>query len=202
MSGPSIFTPGQQSSPPQGGSAPTPFIPSSPGGFNHNIDSDKMRRASSGGGGLALLLILVIGGALGVGGYFVWQANRIPWHTDLKEGVKAAIKSDKPMILIFSSPTCPPCNQMKEETWSHDDVRKKLQNDFVAVYLDVTKPENEEIRQRFSVRSWPTIIVTDPHGNVMKTPDGRMLYITGYMPQPIVALMLDGVKNMSLATNG
>ncbi len=71
-------------------------------------------------------------------------------YKDLDEGLAAAKKLNKPIILDFTGWACVNCRKMEEHVWSTSTVYKKLSNDFVLIslYVDDRKelPENEQFK--------------------------------------------------------
>lgn len=77
---------------------------------------------------------------------------------DLEEGLAAARKLNKPVMLDFTGWSCANCRKMENEVWSHPEVLKRIKNDFVLIslYVDdrtelsaneiVIKPDGEEIK--------------------------------------------------------
>ncbi|CAN5723876.1 hypothetical protein BH10BAC3_BH10BAC3_23220 [soil metagenome] len=67
---------------------------------------------------------------------------------DLKEGIEAAKKLNKPVMLDFTGWSCANCRKMENEVWSQPEVLKRLKNDFVLVSLYVDDrtelPESEQ----------------------------------------------------------
>jgi thiol:disulfide interchange protein len=76
---------------------------------------------------------------------------------DLEEGLAAARKLNKPVMLDFTGWSCANCRKMENEVWSQPEVLKRIKNDFVLVslYVDdrtelplneqVIKPDGEEL---------------------------------------------------------
>jgi thiol:disulfide interchange protein DsbD len=68
-------------------------------------------------------------------------------YFDIEEGLAAARVLNKPVMIDFTGWSCANCRKMENEVWSHPDVLKKLQNEFVLVSLyvdDKTKLPAEE----------------------------------------------------------
>ncbi|MES2646149.1 MAG: cytochrome c biogenesis protein CcdA [Bacteroidota bacterium] len=69
-------------------------------------------------------------------------------YFDLEEGLVAARKLNKPVMLDFTGWSCANCRKMENEVWSHPEVLKRIKNDFVLVSLYVDDrtelPESEQ----------------------------------------------------------
>lgn len=56
---------------------------------------------------------------------------------DLKEGLAASKKMNKPVMLDFTGWSCANCRKMENEVWSQPEVLKRIKNDFVLISLYV-----------------------------------------------------------------
>lgn len=91
----------------------------------------------------------------------------IAWRDDFDAALAEAGSSDKPVLLVFSATWCGPCNNMKRNVWSDDEVGKSVAARFVPVHIDVDDPQPAEIANRYSVRTIPAIFVLDADGEVL-----------------------------------
>lgn len=70
-------------------------------------------------------------------------------YFDLEEGLAAARKLNKPVMLDFTGWSCANCRKMENEVWSQPEVLKRLKNDFVLISLYVDDrtalPDNEQM---------------------------------------------------------
>jgi thiol:disulfide interchange protein len=70
-------------------------------------------------------------------------------YFDLEEGLTAARKVNKPIMLDFTGWSCANCRKMENEVWSQPEVLKKLKEDFIIVSLYVDDrtelPKEEQI---------------------------------------------------------
>lgn len=69
---------------------------------------------------------------------------------------KAAAKSGKPMIVVFSAVWCPPCQMMKKDVYPSAAV-KKLHEKFEWAYLDVDEDSNAAAAKKFGVNGIPHV---------------------------------------------
>lgn len=77
---------------------------------------------------------------------------------DFDQAVQAAIAQGKPIVLKVGASWCGPCNQMERNAWPQ--VQDVLKDN--AIYINVDADRAPEIRQRFGVTSYPTIMVLKP----------------------------------------
>jgi len=76
--------------------------------------------------------------------------------TNYDEALAIAKKEDKPVILVFSAPWCPPCQGMKKNVYPSTEV-KPLHDKFVWAYLDVDVPANGKAAKKCGVEGIPHI---------------------------------------------
>ncbi len=70
------------------------------------------------------------------------------------------------MIVVFSSPSCVPCQVMKRDVFTSPAV-KEVAEQFEWAYLDATEPINEEAVAMYRVYSLPHIQFLDAKGNLV-----------------------------------
>jgi len=63
-------------------------------------------------------------------------------YFDLEEGMTAAKKLKKPVMLDFTGHTCANCRKMEEQVWKQPEVLERLKKDFVLIslYVDESTP--------------------------------------------------------------
>ena len=92
----------------------------------------------------------------------------IGWRTDLAAAITEAQQSKKPVLVDVSASWCPPCKVMKHEVWPDAQVRAAVTSRFVPVLIDPDLPANREILQRYSVRGFPTVLLLDSSGTLIR----------------------------------
>ncbi|MBK9270760.1 MAG: thioredoxin family protein [Saprospiraceae bacterium] len=68
---------------------------------------------------------------------FTKCANNINCFKDYNEGVAYAKETGRPLLLDFTGYGCVNCRKTEEHIWVNDEIRKKLNDDFVLVSLYV-----------------------------------------------------------------
>ncbi len=100
-----------------------------------------------------------------------------PWLTDLKEAMDLAEKTKKPILADFTgSDWCGWCIKLKEEVFSTPEFRKWAKENVILLELDypLAKPQsdelrkqNEELKTKYEIAGYPTILFLDAKGNVL-----------------------------------
>jgi len=125
-------------------------------------------------------------------------------YNNLEDGIAAAAASGKKVFVDITGHGCVNCREMEARVWSHPDVLKRLQNDFVIVslYVDdktklpedkwVTTPEGKVLKDvgrvnsrlvldRFKVNSQPNYFILDGEGGILAGPRGYNLDTDGFL---------------------
>ena len=91
-----------------------------------------------------------------------------PWKQDLQEAVKLALEGDKPIFAYFTKTYCPHCVPVEENLLPSEKL-KPVYDDVIwlHVYNDFKEGEADRAatrtRIRFSVSSWPQLLLIDPY---------------------------------------
>jgi len=104
-----------------------------------------------------------------------------PWEAAAFELAK---KEAKPIFLSISANWCHWCHVMDEEGFTHPEVIRRINTDFIPVRVDSDK--RPDINSRYNMGGWPTVAVLDAEGEI----------VTGgtYMPTGQLLSMLSDVK--------
>jgi len=132
--------------------------PFEPAGRDDAFSADPPRGGRSFRFWLYPLLAVVIALALQSRG-----ASPVDWSQDFEASRALAAREGKPMLVAFSSKSCPPCIAMERTVLSKPRVTKALER-FVPVKVDVW--ETPEFAHRYQVQFTPSYGVL--------TPDGKM----------------------------
>lgn len=125
-------------------------------------------------------LVLVVA-AVGFWWFFSQPAgtDKIAWASYSPQAVAQAQKDKKPVVLYFTADWCPPCKQLKANTFPDPTVQELFDN-FVALKVDLTQsptPSEQRLMQINRVRGVPTLVVFDPQGSEVR--ESRMV---GFLP--------------------
>lgn len=96
------------------------------------------------------------------------QANEskdaVPWRASLSAAREESAKTGKPVLAYFTATWCPPCQQMKAETWSDPRVGSDLPKYTVPVKIDVD--EHPDLAMQFNVSGIPHTQLINPDGSL------------------------------------
>lgn len=94
------------------------------------------------------------------------QEGDLKWHTDLNKAIEISIESEKPLFMFFTgSDWCGWCIRLQKEVFFKPDFVKWAKENLVLVELDFPrrkkleeslKQQNDNLRQMFAVRGYPT----------------------------------------------
>lgn len=97
------------------------------------------------------------------------------WMTDFAAAKEKAAKEDKKMLVDFTgSDWCGWCIRLNKEVFVHEEFKKGVADKFVLVEIDfpkdksniseATQKQNSELKNLYSVRGYPTILLLDAEG--------------------------------------
>jgi len=108
------------------------------------------------------------------------------WGDDYKAALATAAKENKKVLLDFTgSDWCGWCIKLKKETFDQPAFKDYADKNLVLVEIDfpqgksqspAVKAQNNSLQQQYQVQGFPTLVVLDPQGKVIKQQSG---YIPG-----------------------
>ena len=94
------------------------------------------------------------------------QEGGLDWHTDVNKAIELSIESEKPLFMFFTgSDWCGWCIRLQKEVFFKPDFVKWAKENLILVELDFPrrkklddslKQQNDNLRQMFAVRGYPT----------------------------------------------
>lgn len=97
------------------------------------------------------------------------------WMTDFEAAKETAAKENKALLVDFTgSDWCGWCIRLVKEVFSHDEFKTGVEDGFVLVEIDYprdktgmtaeTIAQNEELKEKYSIKGYPTILLMDAKG--------------------------------------
>ena len=120
------------------------------------------------------------------------QHKESAWHTDVNQAIKLSMQQEKPIFLFFTgSDWCIWCKRLVAEVFEKPEFKKWAANNAILVELDFPKrtpiadqlkKQNEQLRQIFGVRGYPTGWFVTPeqeNGKINFNKIGSQGYVRG-----------------------
>ncbi len=120
------------------------------------------------------------------------QHKESDWHTDVNKAIKLSIQQEKPLFLFFTgSDWCIWCKRLVSEVFEKPEFKTWSTSNAILVELDfpkrttipdALKKQNEQLRQLFSVRGYPTgwfVIPKQENGKTNFEKLGSQGYVRG-----------------------
>ncbi|HLG60331.1 MAG TPA: DUF255 domain-containing protein [Ktedonosporobacter sp.] len=111
------------------------------------------------------------------------QAHKIRWRAWGRIAFQEAIRLDKPIFLIISSPWCQWCHIMDETTLSEPSIITILNHDYIPIRVD--SDLRPDVNQRYNQNGWPSVVLLTPEGEILwggvYVPPKQMLYYLGHI---------------------
>ena len=108
---------------------------------------------------------VVVAGMIGLSFYrkATEPKETTPWRHSLAEAKQEAATKHKPVLAYFTATWCPPCQQLKRDTWPDPGVQAALDH-VVPVKIDVD--EHPDLAQEFGVTGIPRLQLIAPDGTL------------------------------------
>ena len=89
---------------------------------------------------------------------------------NLESAKKKASKSGKLIFIDAYTDWCGPCKRMAATTFKDPEVGKFFNKNFVNLKVEMEKDtDGREIARRYKVRAYPTLLIIDGDGNLVKS---------------------------------
>lgn len=94
------------------------------------------------------------------------------FHGTWDEAIAEAKAQDKILFVDAYAEWCGPCKRMARNVFTHDEVGKFYNANFINLKLDMEKSENKKFRQKYPVSAFPTLFYIDYTGEVVQKVKG------------------------------
>ncbi len=132
-------------------------------------------------------------------------AESLAWHTNLEKAIARAQKEHKDIYLEFTGTDwCPGCIHLKNTVQATVDFRDRARSNYICVLIDFPRktklPEqqaayNEEIRSRYNITSFPTVLLLDEQGRPYATLAGSSKNVAEYLKRLDEAQTIKTTRN-------
>lgn len=95
--------------------------------------------------------------------------NTVNFHTgSFQSGMSKATSEGKLFFVEFYADWCTPCKWMDKTTFKDKDVVDMMNTNYVALKLDIETPEGSGLKDEYSVRMLPTILIFNAKGEMIE----------------------------------
>jgi len=70
-------------------------------------------------------------------------SSSIDFEDSLSQAKEEAIKNNKPLMIMYSTSTCPECNYMKKKVFKNDEIVSYVNKNFISVIMDINEDKKE-----------------------------------------------------------
>lgn len=142
---------------------------------------------------ITFLFFIFAGNALAEEKY----AEKVNWHS-LKDGMAKAGLEKKPVLVDFGiGKGCPRCEFLQKNVYSKDEIVKKINSDFVPVFVNLSKeltPEEKALGEKYDYKSDCLLLFLDFEGNIIKDPQGKKMCFVDKVEPEVFIKYLEQVK--------
>ncbi|MEX1190952.1 MAG: DUF255 domain-containing protein [Brumimicrobium sp.] len=85
-----------------------------------------------------------------------------------EEALKKAKSDDKLIFVDAYAVWCKPCKWMETNTFSDKEVGDIFNKKFINLKIDMEKGEGPELARKYQVRAYPTLLLINSSGEVVK----------------------------------
>lgn len=110
---------------------------------------------------------------------------------DWEHALAEAKKQNKLVFLDAFTSWCAPCKLLKKNTFTDKTVGDFFNKSFINITVDVEKGDGKALAKKYGVNAYPTLLITDPQGNVVT-------YTIGYLsPEELIEFGKYGLANQT-----
>ena len=98
------------------------------------------------------------------------NTSGIKWNEDFQSAISESKKTNKNILLYFSTSWCYYCNKLDSETFTNQDIQNIINNNYIPVKVD--GDTNPELCSRYNVLGFPTMVIIDSNEKKLKFIEG------------------------------
>ena len=131
-----------------------------------------------------ILMTLLCGWITGIPAYSFGSTENDSIWTTYQQALESSRQDDKPIILFVEAEWCIHCRNMKSESFSKDEIKEKIRENYHLVSLDLDSRKTltyhnqemtqRELAQKLNVQTTPTTFFIDSNEKVMGSREGYM----------------------------
>lgn len=91
-------------------------------------------------------------------------AGGINFEKNLEIAKEKALKQDKNLMIMYSTPTCPECNYMKKKVFKDKEIITYINENYVSVIMDIKKDKKQLPYEFIGI---PTVFFADKNMNLL-----------------------------------
>lgn len=124
-----------------------------------------MRRGSKLAAGLSGVVVVVWFAGLAVAAEPIAKAVPVAWQNDLKAAQKHAVRTGRPMLIVFGADWCTHCGRFEKNTLGNPTMANYINRDFIPVHLDFDK--EQEAAEVLEVEALPCTVILSPEADLL-----------------------------------
>lgn len=93
------------------------------------------------------------------------KQGSVVWQSDLKAAQKQAVRTGRPMLIVFGADWCTHCGKFEKNTLGNPTMAGFINREFVAVHLDFDK--QQETAEVLEVEALPCTVILSPEADLL-----------------------------------
>lgn len=93
------------------------------------------------------------------------QKTAVNWEKNLNAAHRQAIKTDKPILILFGASWCKYCEKLEKETINHPKMVSYINKTFIPVHLDLD--QDKRIAKILGVKKLPCTLILSPEADLL-----------------------------------